>query len=164
MHKLMIKKDDTTWEIPLLKDKLGGVTLCVKVSGETFYAPTLKDGEALKGCGETPLVFMKNGEKYRVCSIREYFFENKIVKLGYVCWNKSSRDLIECFYEYYKIDSEERHSLRRCSNNIIIPHNTIIRPIVIKGNLVIQDLTTGKEIFTMKKPYAKYGICLSSPY
>lgn len=104
---------------------------------------------------------MKNGEKYRVYTIDNYFSENKIVGLGCVCWNKSFKDLKVVFYEKYKIDSDGYYYIRKCSNNIIIPHDTIIRPVVIKGNLVIQDLTTGKEIFTMKKPYAKYGISLS---
>lgn len=105
---------------------------------------------------------MKNGEKYRAYTIDNYFSKNKIVELGHVCWNKSSQDLVECFYEAYEIAPTGGHYIRRCSNNIIIPHDTIIRPVVIKGDLVIQDLTTGKEIFTMKKPYAKYGIYLSS--
>lgn len=43
MHKLMIKKYSTTWEVPLLKDKfLGGVLYVLRFTERRFMHQHLK--------------------------------------------------------------------------------------------------------------------------
>lgn len=72
MPKLMIKKNEKTWEVPLLQKKLGGVAVCVKKDGKLYYAPTYEFGTSVpKGFSATPLLFNKAETAYRVYTINE---------------------------------------------------------------------------------------------
>lgn len=42
MHKLMIKKYSTTWEVPLLKNKLGGVLYVLMFTERRFMHQHLR--------------------------------------------------------------------------------------------------------------------------
>ena len=66
----MIKKNEKTWEIPLLQKKLGGVAVCIKKDGKTYYAPTYEFGTSVpKGFSATPLLFDKLKTTYQVYTL-----------------------------------------------------------------------------------------------
>lgn len=167
MRKLMIKKYSTTWEVPLLKNKLGGVNLCAKVYGETFYAPTFKDGAALAGCIETPLVFMKYGEKYRVYTFQKVRSGDRNLSTN-IIWNDSGRSLYVKVkgtwteYEYHHEDDPDRPD--RPDNEITYPFsfgftldsNCIVR-IVYDGKVRIEDVANGTTIKTYPIEGMSYG-------
>lgn len=165
MHKLMIKKMEKTWEVPLLKDKLGGVNLCAKVYGETFYAPTFKDGAALAGCIETPLVFMKDGEKYRVYTLRKVRSGDRNLSTE-IIWNDSGRSLyvkVKGTYTWTEVHEEphigdkpdyeepgyyEEEHTNYFSFGFTLDSNCIARIVVYHGKVSIENVANGTTIKT----------------
>lgn len=157
MRKLMIKKMEKTWEVPLLKDKLGGVNLCAKVYGETFYAPTFKDGKALNGCIETPLMFTKDGERYRVYTVDSKFPSGSIISVNRVWWNRTSQDLKAVL----NIPVGQTQPEGEINEDVIIPKDAIIIIDVIGGIVEIRNLTIGEKISSLMPPFgARFGASL----
>lgn len=159
MHKLMIKKYSTTWEVPLLKDKFGGGTLCANVYGETFYAPTFKDGAALAGCIETPLVFMKYGDKYRVYTFQKVRSGDRNLSTG-IIWNDSGRSLyvsVEGTYTWTRHHTGEKFT-NDFSFDFTLEPDCIARIVPANGEVRIENVVNDTTI----KTYSEGNIPMDS--
>lgn len=107
MPKLMIKKNEKTWEVPLLEQKLDRVAVCVKKDEKTYYAPTFKDDDVrTNGLNPIPLKVLSEGNGYRLYTISEITGLLQDLELYKWYINKAGRDVRLMFNVKYQTGSK----------------------------------------------------------